>query len=74
MLATYGGARVTSAMRLRADKGEPTTRFGRIIRMHERIKAYTNREQASLPDDDEMLEFGGRPVRDAVSRRRAAPV
>ncbi len=45
VLASYGGARVTSTMRLRADKGEEATRFGHIIGMHERIKAYTNREQ-----------------------------
>jgi hypothetical protein len=43
IFATYGGARVTSNMRLRADKGASgpgdQTRFGEIIRMHERIKA-----------------------------------
>ncbi len=60
VFASYGGARVTSVMRLRADKGEEKTRFGEIIRMHERIKAYTNREQGSLPDDDEMISFGGK--------------
>ncbi len=59
MLASYGGARVTSSLRLRADKGEAKTRFGHIIGTHERIKAYTNREQGSLPDDDEMVAFGG---------------
>jgi hypothetical protein len=58
VFATYGGARVTSVMRLRADKGEEKTRFGKIINVHERIKAYTNREKGSLPDDDEMIEFG----------------
>jgi hypothetical protein len=59
VFASYCGARVTSAMRLRADKGEEKTRFGQIIGMHERIKAYTNREQGSLPNDDEMIVFGG---------------
>jgi CHAT domain len=59
VFASYGGARVISTMRLRADKGEEPTRYGRIIRMHERIKAYTNRERGSLPSDDEMVEFGG---------------
>jgi CHAT domain-containing protein len=59
ILASYGGARVTSTLRLRADKGEEKTQFGRIIGMHERIKAYTNREQGSLPGDDEMIQFGG---------------
>ncbi|HSE31191.1 MAG TPA: CHAT domain-containing protein [Pyrinomonadaceae bacterium] len=60
VFASYCGARVTSVMRLRADKGEEKTRFGEIIRMHERIKAYTNREEGSLPDDDEMISFGGK--------------
>ena len=59
VFATYGGARVTSVMRLRADRGEERTRFGQIIRIHERIKAYTNRERGSLPNDQEMIEFGG---------------
>lgn len=59
ILASYAGARVTATMRLRADKGEEQTRFGRIIGMHERIKAYTNRERGSLPDDEEMIQFGG---------------
>ena len=60
VFASYGGARVTSAMRLRADKGEPRTNFGDIINVHERIKAYTNREQGSLPSDEEMMRFGGK--------------
>ncbi len=59
VLATYGGARVMSTMRLRAGKGEAKTRFGAIIKTHERIRAYTNREQGSLPDDQEMVAFGG---------------
>jgi hypothetical protein len=59
VLASYGGARVTTTMRLRADKGEPKTLFREIIGFHERIKAYTNREAGSLPTDDQMMEFGG---------------
>ncbi len=59
VFASYGGARVTSVMRLRADKGEEKTRFGQIIGMHERIKAYTNREEGSLPGDEQMIQFGG---------------
>ena len=59
VFASYCGARVTSVMPLRSDKGEEKTRFGQIIRVHERIKAYTNREHGTLPDDDEMIEFGG---------------
>jgi hypothetical protein len=59
VLASYGGARVTSSMRLRADKGEGKTLFGDIIGMHERIRDYTNREHGSLPSDDEMITFGG---------------
>ena len=59
VFASYGGARVTSTLRLRADKGEPKTQFGDIISFHERIKNYTNREQGSLPTDDDMVAFGG---------------
>lgn len=59
VLASYGGARVSSAMRLRAAKGEPKTPYGKIIAVHERIKNYTNREKGSLPNDEEMIEFGG---------------
>lgn len=59
VFASYCGARVTSVMQLRADKGEEKTRFGKIITVHERIKAYTNREQGSLPNDEEMIAFGG---------------
>lgn len=80
VFASYRGARVTSAMRLRADTsqeksllrkqktrlGEEKTRledektwFGQIIGVHEQIKAYTNREKGSLPDDDQMITFGG---------------
>lgn len=79
VFASYGGARVTSRMRLRADSakekaslkentrlGQETTRseeektwFGEIISVHKRIKAYTKREHGSLPDDNEMISFGG---------------
>jgi hypothetical protein len=61
IFASYGGARVTTNMRLRADQSagsDGKTKFGDIIRIHERIKAYTNREKGSLPDDDKMIEFG----------------
>ena len=61
IFASYGGARVTANMRLRADQSagsDGKTKFGDIIRIHERIKAYTNREKGSLPDDDKMIEFG----------------
>ena len=54
----YGGARVSSGMRLRADKGEEPTRFGRISTMHDRIKDYTNRTGGMLPGDAGMLAFG----------------
>ena len=57
VFATYGGARVTSTLRLRDDDDEKTL-FDEIIDVHERIKAYTNREQGSLPDDEEMITFG----------------
>jgi hypothetical protein len=59
VFATYCGARVMSVMQLRADKGEAKTGFGKIITVHERIKAYTNREHGTLPNDDEMIAFGG---------------
>jgi hypothetical protein len=58
VFATYGGARVTIPMRLNTDKGEERTRFRVIIDMHERIKAYTNREMGTLPDDAELIQFG----------------
>lgn len=58
LFATYGGARVTTPMRLRARPGEEPTRFGHIIRQHERIKEYTNRIGGSLPSDEEMIAFG----------------
>ncbi len=58
VFASYGGARVTSAMRLRAADGEPPTAYGRIIGMHERIKKYTNQEEGTLPSDDELIDLG----------------
>jgi hypothetical protein len=58
VFASYAGARVTCAMRLRSDKGEDPTPFGSIIGVHQEIKNYTNREEGSLPDDEEMKEFG----------------
>jgi hypothetical protein len=58
VFASYGGARVMQAMRLRAEPGQPPTRFGRIIGIHERIKAYTNRESGTLPSDQQMIAFG----------------
>lgn len=58
VFATYGGARVTMPMRLNADAGEEHTRFRVIIGMHERIKAYTNRERGTLPGGKELIAFG----------------
>jgi len=58
VLASYGGARVTSVMRLRAGGTGEKTQFGRIIGTHERIKKYTNREEGSLPGDRDMVAFG----------------
>ena len=58
VLASYGGARVTSVMRLRAGDGGEKTQFGKIIGTHERIKKYTNREEGSLPEDKDMIAFG----------------
>jgi hypothetical protein len=58
VLATYGGARVISTLRLRAGKNGAATRFGKIIAMHERIRDYTNRDKGTLPNDEELLQFG----------------
>ncbi|HEV2803910.1 MAG TPA: CHAT domain-containing protein [Chthoniobacterales bacterium] len=58
ILASYAGAQVSGPMRLRADKAEEKTAFGSIISVHERIKAFTNRESGSLPNDKQMVEFG----------------
>lgn len=58
VLASYGGARVTSVMRLRAGEDGEKTQFGKIIGTHERIKKYTNREEGSLPGDKDMIAFG----------------
>jgi len=58
VFATYGGARVTVPLRLRAEKGGPRTRFPAIIDTHERIKDYTNRDSGSLPDEQAMIAFG----------------
>ncbi len=74
VFATYGGARVTIPMRLNTDAGEEHTRFRAIIDMHERIKAYTNREQGTLPTDTELIVIRHRSLRDAVPGRRAAAV
>lgn len=59
VLATYAGARVMSSMRLRAEGDEPPTLFGKIIGFHTRIEDYTNENKGTLPDEKEMIEFGG---------------
>ncbi len=58
VFASWGGARVSGAMRLRAAPGEPPTRFGRIIRVHERIRNYTDRGRGALPAEGELVGFG----------------
>jgi hypothetical protein len=58
LLASYGGARVTAPLRLRASEKEPKTRFGKIIATHKRILDYTDREKGSLPNDEQMIAFG----------------
>jgi hypothetical protein len=59
VFATYGGARVTVPMRLNTDRTDREhTRFRAIIDTHERIKAYTNREQGTLPSEAELIRFG----------------
>ncbi len=57
VFASYRGARVSATMRLRRD-GDERTSFGEIIRMHQRIKDYTNGKGGTLPKDREMVEFG----------------
>jgi hypothetical protein len=60
VLASYGGARVTSVMRLRrASKGQAPTAFGRIIATHTNIKKYTNGVGGALPAEEDLLRFGG---------------
>ncbi|HET9317654.1 MAG TPA: CHAT domain-containing protein, partial [Vicinamibacteria bacterium] len=59
VLASYGGARVTSMMRLRRSaRGQAPTEFGRIIATHTNIKNYTNGTGGSLPDEEGLLDFG----------------
>jgi hypothetical protein len=58
VFASYGGARVTHELRLRAAKDEPPTSFGRIIGVHERILKYTGRLSGTLPQDSDLVEFG----------------
>lgn len=58
ILASYAGARVVEPMQLKAVDKKSPTRFGNIIAIHERIKAYTNRDSGSLPTDAELLTFG----------------
>ena len=58
VFASYAGARVTQALRLKASGRGSSTRFRQIIDTHQRIKAYTNREQGTLPSDAEMIDFG----------------
>jgi CHAT domain len=59
VFASYAGARVVETLRLRAGRDGKRTVFGEIIRVHERIKNYTNREKGSLPSDPQMMRFGG---------------
>ena len=58
LFASYGGARVTAALRLRKQPDGPPTRWPKIIALHERIKDYTNREAGTLPEDAAMVAFG----------------
>ena len=58
VFASYAGARVTQALRLKSSGRGSSTRFRQIIDTHERIKAYTNREYGSLPSDAQMIDFG----------------
>ena len=57
VLASYAGAHVTAPLALRAANGQPT-RFGAIIRQHERIKGYTQFARGEAPSDHALLAFG----------------
>lgn len=59
--ASYGGARVTTPMRLHADRKDrknTRTAFGDIIRTHQNIQRYTNEARGTLPSEDELKTFG----------------
>jgi CHAT domain-containing protein len=69
VFASYAGARVTEALRLREDGDEPATEFGKIIRTHERIKKYTNFNEGELPDQAKLLEFGASLFKTLIAGR-----
>jgi hypothetical protein len=59
LLATWGGARVMTRIRLRKEKpSDPNTGFHEIIGIHEQIKKYTNEGGGTLPDSATLLDFG----------------
>lgn len=54
--AAYGGARVVEEFQLRGgDRGQD---WNQIIRIHERIKNFTDHQQGTLPSDSEMDVLG----------------
>lgn len=60
VFASYGGARVTTNMRLHSASDETEkTHFGKIIATHTRIRDYANRVGGTLPSEDRMIDFGG---------------
>jgi len=58
ILASYGGARVVEPFVLRGSAVGLETKWRGIIGIHERIKAYTNKQMGTLPADDELLQLG----------------
>jgi len=56
LLAMYRGARVLEKFELRG--GVAGQRFRKIIAMNERIRNYVNGAGATLPTDDELLQYG----------------
>jgi hypothetical protein len=74
-LASYGGARVKAAMRLRKGTQGQSTLWGDIIRMQERLRAYTNRERGQLPPDppDEGSGHENRQIAEAAYRNPRRP-
>jgi CHAT domain len=56
LYAAYAGARAVEPFGLSG--GEAGIRFHEIIRIHEQIKNFTDRQMGNLPSDPEMIRFG----------------
>jgi CHAT domain len=58
IFASYGGARVVELMPLRTQGTGPDTGWYNIIKIHEQIKNYTDKNIGNIPSDKEMLKYG----------------